>query len=91
MVNIEEKLSQVRYNVDKEPHIKVDASICKKCPHHACTFICPAGCYTLSDDSELLFSHSGCLECGTCKVICDQGSVIWNYPKGGSGVSFRFT
>lgn len=91
MVTIEERLSLVRYNVDKEAHIKVETTICRDCPHHVCTLVCPAGCYTLSEESELLFSYSGCLECGTCRIMCDRGAISWDYPRGGYGVSFRFT
>ena len=33
----------------------------------------------------------GCLECGTCRVICqDHGNVSWNYPRGGYGISYKF-
>ena len=90
MVIIEDKLSLLRYNVDSDGHIKVDTSVCRSCPHQACVYVCPAGCYKLQD-GELLFGYEGCLECGSCNIICDQGAVDWNYPRGGFGVSFRFT
>ena len=33
----------------------------------------------------------GCLECGTCRVVCaETGEVEWNYPRGGYGVLFKF-
>ncbi|TAK36408.1 MAG: ferredoxin family protein [Chloroflexota bacterium] len=91
MVVIEDKLSLLRYNADAETHIRVDSARCRTCPHHVCTHICPAGCYTLSDDSEILLSYTGCLECGTCRVMCDQEAIDWNYPRGGFGVSLRYT
>ncbi len=91
MVTIEEKLALVRYNVDAESHIQVDAVVCRTCPHHACTFVCPAACYVLRAPSDLVFSDAGCLECGTCRVICDLGAIQWRYPRGGFGVSYRFT
>lgn len=89
MVIIEDKLGLVRYNADVESHIKLDAAACRACPHHVCAIVCPAGCYTLSDDAEILLSYTGCLECGTCRVMCDH--VEWDYPRGGCGVSYRFT
>lgn len=90
MVVIEDKLNLIRYRVSPEAHIKVDKSRCKLCPHQACTYVCPAGCYTKADDGQLLFAYEGCLECGSCRVVCDQGAVTWDYPQGGYGVSFRF-
>jgi ferredoxin like protein len=91
MVTVEERLSLVRYNVDTEAHIKVDKNICQTCPHKACTILCPAGCFTISEELGVLFSYGSCLECGTCNLVCDQEAITWNYPRGGFGVSFRFT
>jgi ferredoxin like protein len=89
MVIIEDKLGLVRFHADVVAHIKVDAAACRACQDQVCTTICPAGCYTLSDDREILFSYTGCLECGTCRVMCDH--IEWDYPLGGCGVSYRFT
>jgi ferredoxin like protein len=50
--------------------------------------VCPARCYTLKD-GELHFEYAGCLECGTCRVMCsDQGVTHWSYPRGTFGVTF---
>ncbi|WP_243675885.1 4Fe-4S dicluster domain-containing protein [Vulcanisaeta distributa] len=33
----------------------------------------------------------GCLECGTCRVVCPENNIEWNYPpKSGFGVQYRF-
>ena len=90
MVVIEDKLTLLRYRVSPEAHIKVDKNRCLACPHRACTYVCPAGCYTLADDGQVLFACEGCLECGSCRVVCDQGAVDWKFPRGGYGVRFRF-
>jgi ferredoxin like protein len=91
VVTIEDRLGLVRYNADVVAHIKIDAAACRDCAHHVCITICPAGCYTVSDDAnaEVLFSYTGCLECGTCRVMCEH--IEWEYPLGGCGVSYRFT
>ena len=89
MAVIEERLARVRYRVDPEPHIRVDAAACVGCAHRACVLVCPAGCFCL-DGEALRFAHDGCLECGTCRIACDRGAVQWDYPKGGYGVTFRF-
>jgi ferredoxin like protein len=90
MVDVEEKLQLVRFRISPETHIKVNKSCCHKCPHLSCTYICPARCYTRADDGEILFAYEGCLECGSCSIVCDQGAIEWDYPRGGYGVSFRF-
>ncbi|NLI13257.1 MAG: ferredoxin family protein, partial [Peptococcaceae bacterium] len=52
---------------------------------------CPACLYTLKEDGELSFDYAGCLECGTCRIICPkEGAISWQYPRGGFGVSFRY-
>jgi len=88
MVIIQEKLDLIRFNVDKEPHIRVNTEVCKKCHARPCIYVCPAGLYTLSD-GELLYSYEGCLECGACYIACPAYAIDWNYPKGGYGVCFR--
>ena len=88
MVIIQEKLDLVRFNVDRESHIRVNQEACKRCQSRPCLYVCPAGLYTLSDE-ELLHSYEGCLECGACYVACPEQAIDWNYPKGGYGVCFR--
>jgi len=32
----------------------------------------------------------GCLECGTCRVVCSEHrNVLWEYPRGGYGILFN--
>lgn len=88
-LSFEDLLSRNKYTVSEEPHIKVNTKICDTCPHHACVMGCPCGCYVV-EEGRLVFSYEGCLECGTCRVICDRGAVDWNYPPGGFGVQYRF-
>jgi len=88
MVIIQEKLDLIRFNVDKEPHIRVNQEACNNCQSRPCLYVCPAGLYTLSD-GELLYSYEGCFECGACYVACPEHSIDWNYPRGGYGVCFR--
>jgi ferredoxin like protein len=40
----------------------------------------------------MTFVHDGCLECGTCYVVCGKDAFTrWRYPRGGFGVSYRMT
>ncbi|MEI8218829.1 MAG: hypothetical protein WCG51_07270, partial [Elusimicrobiota bacterium] len=89
-VNIDDKLFLDRYVVDDTPHIKIiDKEVCKKCEKKQCVYTCPAQCYKL-EDGALSFSYEGCLECGTCRIICNiDHNIDWNYPRGGFGISYK--
>ncbi len=91
-VNIEEKLFQNRYKVDAgRPHITVrDTDVCQSCDAKPCTVCCPAGCWSLDDGGKIDLVVDGCLECGTCRLVCDSDNVDWNYPRGGFGILFKF-
>lgn len=89
---VEQKLFQNRYIVDGgRPHIVVK-------PHDkpskrllSLIHACPAGCYKLADTGQVEISTDGCLECGTCRVVCaSTGEIEWSYPRGGYGVMFKF-
>lgn len=87
-------LSEIMMNnkwiVDDAPHITVDSSKCDACNKKACVFLCPAGCYELEEGGKLRFNYEGCLECGTCRIICDKNAVKWGYPKGGHGIQYKY-
>lgn len=91
-VKVEERLFQNRYLVDTgRPHIKVRPHDVPTAGLLALTRACPAGCYSLNDRGQVEIASDGCLECGTCRVICGaSGDIEWNYPRGGYGVSFKF-
>ena len=47
----------------------------------ACTYACPARCYTWSEErGRVEFAYEACLECGTCLLLCDEGALDWHYP-----------
>ena len=92
MPKVEEKLYQNRYIVDEShPHIAIkDKAACVSCEHKACTWCCPAACYT-EDGASVTLATDGCLECGTCRVVCqDKQNIAWDYPRGGYGISYKF-
>ena len=88
MSNIQTKIDLVRFRLDKKSHITIDPAICSRCQDKPCLFTCPAGMFSLSGE-EVLYSYEGCLECGTCYLVCQPKSVSWHYPKGGFGVCYR--
>lgn len=88
----DEKLALDAFKVDEKSHILVDNRICKSvCRTRYCLRVCPAELYTYEPDrEEIRVEHAGCLECGTCLVVCKPGAISWNYPKGGHGVQYRY-
>ena len=86
---IEDKLTTTRFNVDTEPHIKINTEICEICPEQACLYVCPAQNYILNDN-KIVFSWQGCLECGGCRIACTRDAIDWSYPRGGFGVCLRY-
>ncbi|MBC7908223.1 MAG: ferredoxin family protein [Rhodospirillaceae bacterium] len=92
-VKVEEKLYNNRYMVDEgHPHIvvtKKGAAPSKGLK--SLVTVCPAGCYSAEEDGSVTITPDGCLECGTCRIICaDTGELEWNYPRGGYGILFKF-
>ena len=88
----DELFDLVSYRVYPEPHIRLDAEVCLGCTHRACTFSCPARCYTWSEErGRVDLAYEACLECGTCLLVCDREALDWHYPVGGYGVRFRLT
>lgn len=89
---VEDKLYQNRYLVDPgRPHIEVLNHLFPSPNLIALTQVCPAKCYQLNDRGQVTIVTDGCLECGTCRVLCEATHEIkWNYPRGGFGVLFKF-
>jgi len=92
VINItEEKIVFTAFNPDKKPHIVLNEEVCSnKCKEKYCTFVCPAGCFEHNEENgKVVFSFEGCLECGTCRIACEEDALDWNHPVGGYGVVFR--
>jgi len=87
---IEDKLAVNKYIPDPEVHIRLNAEICRQCSPRPCLHVCPAQCYKEGSDQQVIFSFEGCLECGSCRMICDRGAVDWTLPRGGFGVCYEF-
>ncbi|NVN99105.1 MAG: ferredoxin family protein, partial [Geobacteraceae bacterium] len=83
--NIEEIFDYTSFTIDREPHIILDTTVCSGCDNRGCVNSCPARCYTWSAEEEkMTFVHDGCLECGTCYVVCHRDAFTrWRYPRGG--------
>lgn len=91
-MKVEEKLYNNRYMVDEgRPHIAIVAKGTPSKALKSLVTVCPAGCYAEEDDGNVTVTPDGCLECGTCRVICaGSGELKWDYPRGGYGILFKF-
>lgn len=88
-MSIEDKLAVNKYDIDRDAHIKVNASICQTCQSHPCVFVCPASCFKPTEE-HLTFSYEGCLECGSCRITCERGAIEWILPRPGFGICYEY-
>ena len=52
---------------------------------------CPAGVFSQTQEGEQRVDYRGCLECGTCRLLCDETTLQqWRYPPAGFGILYRF-
>ena len=89
-LSVEKRLTLVKFEIHEKPHIIIDKEKCRLCDEKYCVKACPAGLYEINEKGELEFNYEGCLECGTCRLICPYEAVHWEYPEGGYGVFFQF-
>ncbi|MFA6807772.1 MAG: ferredoxin family protein [Eubacteriales bacterium] len=91
-MTIEEKLSVDKFFVDEgNPHIIISKDAVDPKEIQKLIKACPAGLYSLNEDGTISFDYAGCLECGTCRVLC-KNTIIkeWNYPQATCGIEFRY-
>lgn len=90
-VNVDEKLAVNKYYVDENnAHIVLKEGI-SELDFRKLVVACPAALYKLSDNGEKTFDYAGCLECGTCRILCGaSGLEKWEYPQGTLGVEYRW-
>lgn len=89
-MSVDDKLGFVKFYTDEEnPHIVINPSFSDEKEIRKLVLACPAGLYRY-EDGKIIFSHEGCLECGTCRVL-SGGKIVrqWNHPEGWAGVEFR--
>jgi len=90
ILKAEEKLSINKFIVNKESHIILNSAICQKCMDRPCLNICPAKCFKEVSDKRIICSFEGCLECGSCRLICEKGAINWDFPEGGFGICYEY-
>lgn len=90
-VNVDEYLAVNKYEVDEgNPHITL-ADDLDDAEFDKLVKVCPAALYKRDEDGARSFDYAGCLECGTCRVLC-EGTVVskWKFPEATMGVEYRF-
>ena len=88
-VSFEDRLGTVQFDISPKAHITIDDDTCRGCSTRQCVVACPANLFVPTSDGGILFNYENCFECGTCYMVCNNGSVRWSYPEGGHGVVFR--
>jgi ferredoxin like protein len=88
-VSFEDRMGTVQFEVHPDAHITIDDDTCRGCSTRNCVVACPANLFVPTSDGGILFNYENCFECGTCYMVCNNGSVHWSYPEGGHGVVFR--
>lgn len=76
--------------VEGKPHISIKKGMERDPRLRWMVSLCPAGLYKEQPSGEVTLLLEGCLECGTCRVVCGDTVLQWDYPEGGTGVQYRF-
>ena len=92
-VNVDEYLAVNKYEVDEgNAHIELagDINDVDDAEFDKLIKVCPAALYKRDEDGVKSFDYAGCLECGTCRILC--GDTIlekWTFPGPTMGVEYR--
>jgi ferredoxin like protein len=91
-VDISEKLFTIRYKCDDQSHLKIrDTEACLHCVNKNCNFFCPSDVYEWNPVLKVTnVAYENCVECGTCRIACPSNNILWTYPKGGYGITYKF-
>lgn len=84
---LEDKLFLVKTRKAPKAHISIVEEKCRACGHKICLVVCPAKTYE-EREGKIEASYENCLECGSCRVACVAGAIVWDNPKGGFGISY---
>jgi ferredoxin-like protein FixX len=90
-VTIDEALAQNKYNVDEDnAHIELAEDLSLE-EFYKLVRVCPAALYKIRENGVPSFDYAGCLECGTCRIVCEETIVKkWDNPRPTMGVEYRY-
>lgn len=86
---VEDKLAVNKFDIDREVHIRLHEEACRDCEDHPCLSACPADCFKMTQD-HITFSFEGCLECGSCRLVCEKNAIEWTLPRAGYGICYEY-
>ncbi len=90
-VNVDEKLAVNKFNVDEDNAHIVLVEEPSDAEFDKLVLCCPAALYKRDEKGAKVFDYAGCLECGTCRILCNDTIVAtWKYPEPNSGVQYRY-
>lgn len=94
-VNVDAKLSLNKYDVDEE-NAHIELKNASEEPNFNEEFeklviACPAGLYRRDAEGKPSFDYAGCLECGTCRILCETTILKkWRFPGPTKGIEYRW-
>ena len=90
--SMEDRLYTIKYDDAGEPHlgVKVPDICADTCTTKDCVRVCPADVWHDTEDGIPGIAYENCLECSSCRFACEYENVIWEYPKTGAGVSYKY-
>ncbi|KUO62705.1 MAG: ferredoxin [Gracilibacter sp. BRH_c7a] len=90
-LNVDQKLGIDKFHVDENnAHIILKEEI-DMVEYQKLVIACPAGLYKVDENGNIQFDYAGCLECGTCRVLCGKTILEkWEFPLGTMGIEFRW-
>jgi ferredoxin-like protein FixX len=92
-VNVDEYLAVNKYEVDEgNAHIVLagEADDIDDAEFDKLIRVCPAALYKRNADGVKSFDYAGCLECGTCRILCGDAILEkWSFPGPTMGVEYR--
>ena len=89
--NTDEYLALNKYEVDEESaHIELADNPAIE-EFLKLVRVCPAALYKLDEAGKTSFDYAGCLECGTCRILCGDTIITkWEYPQPTKGIMYRY-
>jgi len=72
----------------EEQFITVNREKCTGCGR--CVQVCCGECFSLKDKKAEVVQLKTCFECEACSLVCKPDAIQFSYPKGGTGVVYKW-
>ena len=90
MANLDALVGMNKYHVDEQnAHIELTEDADTE-EFLKLVRVCPAALYRIDGEAKS-FDYAGCLECGTCRILCADTIIKkWEMPQPGMGIEYRY-